>query len=374
MAIIGVKGHWALALSAPLDKLTVLDIKSVKLISEAGNVLPSAELEFELRDKKVFHELGQGKILQIAIGVDENSLVTGNYSIFSRKKVMETEEAVLVKLILTHASIGYTMETKVKIYNEKSLPLINQLASESGFTFSTNIPDTMDKMKWVQSNISNRTMVNKLWFHSKLANKADVMLIGITPDSKLHCRSLEKTKQGSGVGKWAFVPDPSSPTNGFTPIIYSQNLNYKSFVGTVDYLSGYSQTRIVHNVGNKESNYVTPKSSPTLAQTEKDESVNPLLRYSTSSVQLDSNMHPEWYDRQDYVTRSLIKLNAHTIKIICESQYAPCDVTDIAFVFDRTADTGGLWLIKKVCHRIYQGHYTAIITVCRDNPNEVKND
>lgn len=372
MAILGVHKQWALVFSEPLKDLKPIDLISFKMISEAGNIMPSCEIDFFLRDKSKFHELEQGKPITVAVGTDENSLMSGNFAIFKRLKVREEPDYVLVRLILTHQSINYSVNTSVAIYNEKSKNLIATMAGEGGLSFTSNIDDTMDKMKWVRHNISPRRMVNKLWTHSILPNSRDIMLIGITPEGKLHCRSLEKTKAGIGVGKWAFIPYIDCPTNNFTPVYYTQSLEYKSHTGTIDYLGGYSQSRIVHNTDDKSTSMISAKSSPTLAQTKKDESINVAKRFSNVSLQSKDNMHGSWYNRENYTVRSLIKLNAHTIKIICEGQYAPVEVTDIAFVYDRTTDTSGLWLVKKVCHRVYNNVYTLIVTVCRDNPNEVK--
>lgn len=372
MAIIGVKGNWALQLSEPLDILEYSDIISLKMISEAGNILPSCEIRFYLRKKDKFHELNQGKVITIGVGTDEDNLAVGNFVIFSRKKLKEEDELVEVKLLLTHQSVNYSVDTKISTINEKSLPLISNIASRNGFSFQTNIDDTLDKMKWVQSNISDRTMVNKLWFHSILPNQSDLMLIGITPDNKFLCRSFEKTKEGIGVGKWAFIPDKQSPTNGFTPIGYSQNPEYRSNTGTIDYLSGYSKSRVVHNSDNS-SNYVTARQAPTLAQTSKDESTNPSKRLGAISYQSKDNMHNDYYARQEYTMRCLTKFNAHTVKVATEIFFPGC-VTDIAFLYDKhkANDTQGKYLIKRVCHRIFNNRYVALITLCRDNPNEVK--
>lgn len=373
MKTIGVKGQWVLSLSAPLDTLAYYDINSFKMVSEAGNIMPSCEIVFTLRQKEKFHELNQGKVITIGVGNDENNLAIGNFTIFSRKKLKEEDNNVNVKLLLTHQAINYSVDTKISTTNEKSLALLSMIAGRNGFAFNTNIDDTVDKMKWVQSNISDRAMVDKLWFHSVLPSQDDLMLIGITPDSKFLCRSFEKTKAGSGVGKWAFVPDLKSPTNGFSPIVYTQNPEYRSNTGTIDYLSGYSQSRIVHNADKKESDYVTARKAPTLAQTSKDESTNPSRRFATVSYQSKDNMHDSYYARKEYTMRCLTKFNSHTVKIATE-QFVPCDVTDIAFLYDKhkAEDTQGKYLIKKVCHRIYNNRYVGLVTLCRDNPNEVK--
>lgn len=372
MKIIGVKGQWVLSLSEPLDNLEYFDISSFKMISEAGNIMPSCEIVFTLRNKEKFHELNQGKVITIGVGNNENNLAVGNFTIFSRKKLKEENNNVNVRLLLTHQAINYSIDTKVDIKHEKSLPLLSNIATRNSFIFQTNIEDTVDKMKWVQSNISDRSMVNKLWFHSILPNQTDLMLVGITPDNKFLCRSFEKTKDGIGVGKWAFIPDSTSPTNGFTPIIYTQNPEYRSNTGTIDYLNGYSKSRIVHS-DNNNSNYVTARQAPTLAQTSKDESINPTQRIGAISYQSKDNMHSDYYARQEYTIRCLTKFNAHTVKIATETFFPGC-VTDIAFLYDKhkAEDTQGKYLIKKVCHRISNNRYVALITLCRDNPNEVK--
>lgn len=370
--MIGVVGQWCLILSKPLEKLSPYDIISFKMISEAGNILPYCEIIFNLRDKEILHKLNQGTNITVSSGVDPNTLTTGVFTVFSKKKITETPEEVTVRLLLTHSSIKYNIETVSAIYNEKSIDIIPKLVQAHGLKFETNIDTTTDKMKWVQTNTSNRVMVNKLWLHSKLPTNNDLMLTGITPDNRFLCRSLMKTKQGIGVGKWAFIPNEGCPTNGFTPVYYTQHLIHSSNIGAVDYLGGYSQTRLVHNADDGQANFMTATSAPTLAQTDKDESQGTQKRFATVSIQSKDNMHNEWYQRRDYNTRSLNKFNANTVKIIIEEQYVPCNVTDIAFVYDRTTDSGGLWLIKKVCHKVFKNRFVTIVTACRDNPNEVK--
>lgn len=373
MKTIGVKGQWILSLSPPLDTLEYFDINSFKMVSEAGNIMPSCEIVFTLRQKEKFHELNQGKTITVGVGNSEDKLAFGNFTVFSRKKLKEEDNNVDVKLLLTHKSINYSVDTKVSIVNDKSIAILPSLAGRNGFGFSSNIDDTLDKMKWVQSNITDRAMVDKLWFHSVLPDQKDLMLIGITPDSKFLCRSYEKTKAGAGVGKWAFIPDLGSPTNGFTPIIYTQNPEYRSNTGTIDYLSGYSQTRLVHDADSKKSDFITARSAPFLAQTSRDESTNPSLRFASVSYQSKDNMHGSFYARKEYTMRCLTKFNSHTVKIATE-QFIPCEVTDIAFLYDKhkAEDTQGLYLIKRVCHRIYNNRYVGLVTLCRDNPNEVR--
>lgn len=365
---------FSIAIGSHKDFIPEADFDSAMIIEEAGNLLPTCEVVFRLRDMSVLKSINQGNTMLVGIG-NYGKLYYGSFMITRRYIIAEAFDHVDLKLIGILDTVPYLSDTAVKYFKQKKSSECIQAIVSQYFSYKTNFTESPnDTMNWFQSNITDRAMVNKLWLHAKYPDN-DVPMVGITAKQEFLHKGIDKTLKEP---PWILTFDRTK--KGSKIIYYDMKSSVLYNNGVVDAGSGYAKGRIVHNVDVNDTNYNTPQLPVMLASTSKSDSINPGSRASTISIQ-NSNMHENWYDTKDFNVRALSKLNSIQAKVgVILEPLNDLSILDHVIFEDlpqekvsnpAREETSGHWFVSKVCRKIHNRRYVNIITLTRDSINSV---
>lgn len=359
------------------DFFGVHDLISAYVIEEVGNQLPTFEVIFKLRNKDLFDKMNQGSSCKIGIGIEDVKFSGIRYTQFiitGKEKLAENQNEATIRLVGIYDALSYITDTYVTHF--KNMTSFEVLSSKVGkyFTFKTNLPNSLDKMTWHQTNVSDKIMINKLWLHSVFPEQ-DTPMVAITSKGEFLYKGVKKTMTEKF---WNFQPDDHDWSSN--TVLYETRPQYRFAQGTVDAYAGYAQSRIVHDVDSNKSSYNTPEWEIKMAQTGKDESIEPGSRISAISIQ-NTNVHDQYFDAKDYNTRVLAKISAAQCKVYWEKSFA----YDSLSLLDKVKlddfperkggyshDTGGYWFISKICRKIEDQRFKMIVTLTKDMLNNRK--
>ena len=357
------------------DFFTPEELVSVITTEEVGNQLPAFELVFVLKNKILFDLMNQGTACKIGIGIEGtkfNGIRYTQFVITNKEKLSENHNQFIIRLVGIYDALSYITDSFVTHFKDKTSMQVLSYKAGKYFQFKTNLPNSLDKMTWHQTNISDKLMINKLWLHSVFPEQ-DTPMIGITTRGEFLYKGIKKTL---GEPKfWNFQPDEHnwSPNT----VLYEARPQYRFSQGTVDAYVGYAQSRIVHNVDDNSSSYNTPQWEIKMAQTSKDEPIEPGSRISGVSIQ-NGNVHDQYFDAKDYNMRNLAKISAAQCKVFWEKSFSYEDLSLLDKVklddfptrdLSYSHDTAGYWFISKISRRIFDGRFSMIVTLTRDMLN-----
>lgn len=374
--MIGINKQYSFSIEVggAKDFFGVDDLISASTVEEVGNVLPPMEVIFVLRNKPLFDKMNQGSSCVIGIGIEGlpySGIRYTKFVIISKQKLAESHGNFVIKLVGIYDALPYLTDTFVTYFKQKTS--MEVLSGKAGkyFQFKTNLPNSLDKMNWHQTNISDKNMVNKLWLHSVFPNQ-DTPMVGITSKGEFLYKGVKATM---GEPFWNFQPDAHDWKSN--SVLYETRPQFKFNSGIVDAFAGYAQSRLVHNVDENQTSYNTPLWEVKMAQTAKDESIDPGSRIAQVSIQ-NSNVHSQYFDAKDYNTRVLAKLNGAQAKFYWEKSF----VSDNFSLLDKVKvddfpvrsggyshDTGGFWFISKICRKIVHQRFVMIVTITKDMLN-----
>ena len=375
--MIGINKQFVLSVTVggESDFFGVNDLISAMTVEEVGNQLPTFELVFVLRNKALFDFMNQGSSCKIGIGIEGTKFDGIRYTqfvIISKEKLAENHDHFVIRLVGIYDALPYLTDTFVSVFrNMTSFELLSSKVS-SYFTFKTNLPNSNDRMTWHQTNVSDQKMVKSLWLHSAFPQN-DTPMVGISTKGEFIYKGVKKTLEED---HWNFQPDSHNWTS--RTVLYETRPIFRFNQGTVDALAGYASSRIVHNVDSNQTSYNVPSWQVKMAQTTKDESIEPGSRIASVSIQ-NGNVHGSYWDSMDYHMRVLAKISAAQCKVYWEKSFAYDDLALLDkvqlddFPVDQgnsyNHDTAGYWFISKICRKIENGKFRMIVTLTKDMLN-----
>jgi hypothetical protein len=371
--MIGARGGYLAAfnIGSRKDFIREDELIKFKMIEEAGNVLPSFELIFDVRDSSIIPLLAEGNTIYSMLGKDENSITNIRLNILKREKIRNTSATQRVRLVGVFDAVPYMTSATVDTYNGTSLSIIKKLVSKY-FRFQTNIRTTDDSMVWVRENISDRAFINRLWLHSHL--KSDTLLTGICSDGLFRYSSLKNLLDQDPT--WKFSAKASREKNSLT---YNGSPKIWSDSGFINHLAGYARSRIIHDVDKISTTYNTPNNGLLMAVSKEAERNPDVGRILSKVSVVNSNIHEQFYQAYDNNVRNLLLLNTLKAKVSFDGEYFPIRLHDIAMFKDdadsvnreSSEDSSGLWVTSKVCRIVTDREFKTIVTLSRDGMNSV---
>lgn len=374
--MIGLEGGYVASFSVGTytDFVRDADLHLFKLIEEAGNILPIAELEFTLRDASISKYLTEKATIMVSIGRDKDQMVTTSLVITKRDKSRASLQSQSVRLLLALDKTGYMLNCSTSCIPGSSLSVISSVVKKY-FKVETNITATSDSMSWIQHNISDRNFVNNIWLHSLPKN--DLMMVGITSQAKFRIRGLAKLL--SRDPEWVFSSTTVKESDKNKVIRYKPNAISWSDSALLNSLGGYSKSRIVHNLDDNSSSYQTPNNGSMMAISSHQEQNSDVgRRVSSVSVHTDG-IYDRYHQSYDANVKRLLQLQIQKVKLQVDDRYIPVQVLDsVLFIDDMdinraaaTEDTSGRYIVSKVARVIKNRKFYTIITLCRDGMNGV---
>jgi len=203
------------------------------LIEEAGNVLPTWELQLNSLDEKAIQLLNEKNPLTVTMGFDQQVQATSELIPVSMgtMDISDDERVMVVKGVLN--APGYSANSKYLLSEKKSaLEVMEETASEF---FDTDLDPNKseDEQVWIRPYTSAKRFVNELWVRGDLPGSTP--MIGISADGTFVVRSLSKVKIGK---KWTFV---NNLEGDFNTIPYMDNPLLNFDTGFLNAWFGYGR-------------------------------------------------------------------------------------------------------------------------------------
>lgn len=223
------------------------DLFGLKIIQEAGAILPTVEVVFNTGDMELLKHLNSLSTMSVTVGQSPTDTVTINCKIASRQLLDDRDSARVVRLTGVLAKTGFNFVSISSIYEDKtSLEVMNAIASKY-FKWVSNIDNLSsgnDRNNWIQSfNMTDKAMFTKAWLHSDHSD--DNILTAITLEGEMLVHSVDKIVSQSEPD-WVFTSSVS--TGASNEIIYAGSPRITTNPGLSSMLGAAKKKRIIHNL------------------------------------------------------------------------------------------------------------------------------
>jgi len=374
--MIGVEGQYLLKVSlGDLDDfLKEEDLISFTLIEEVGNVLPQFELMFTTADADILSYISEGNKLQISLGSHHLELLPSPYMIFSKQIAKAGHQLFRLKLVGLYDAPRYLSEDKSRAFSGNSSEVIVQIAQENGFTVD-NQATTNDAQNWLQSSISDKLFVNKVWLHSWIDNS--VLTLAITSDGSFLLRDIRKLATEDE--KWKFVPnDPRSDKEHS----YGGDYVVISETGFLNQYAGYGRQFEQISLLDSTIETVVPDISPIFGLSQALDRFAELVG-KRKSVQLpvNDNVHSNYWKAYFNNLAFLSSLSSTRIQLTVAGYYLPVRPLDLVHFYEYDPNNkisvgaySGLYVVTKVSRVITNKSFQTHIEISREVLNFLKGD
>jgi hypothetical protein len=261
--MINLSGQYSLVFSVAGfdDFLTELDLQYLKVVEEAGNILPTFEIVFTLLDKNILKYLNEGNPFYISFGEDGSNLTTSSFRIMGKNLNKLGQGKYIVRLMGVYNAFPYYTDCKIQITDKVSgIKVIQDVASQHFSTVDSNIANSQDNQAWIQHNTPDRVFVNEVWMHSHIANSFPA--IGITSQGIFVLRDVRKLSVGDYT--WKFVSAYDDITDP-KEILIDPAYSMESMTGLVNAWVGYGKEKNLWDVDKSVASVDKPALTPMLA-------------------------------------------------------------------------------------------------------------
>jgi len=161
------------------DFLTEEDLVSITLIEDAGNTVPTFDVNFRVHDNEILSLFNEKEILKLWHGKKPEDMVQIPIHITGLAFQRESDTTTLVSLKGLLA-MGYVNTQEYKIYEQKSsIDVIKEITGSYFKSDKNNITSSDDTQNWVNFGKTRKSFVTELWLHCNLSNGLPMAAITI---------------------------------------------------------------------------------------------------------------------------------------------------------------------------------------------------
>lgn len=265
----------------------------MKIIEQAGNVMPAMELTFKTSQPRLLKYLNETNPLKVQMGVTEFRL-DAEYRIKHKriKRDSNGNYTVIAHALLNNSN--YLLTPKRRTFGNalsdgtpvSGLEIINAVAQENFSTIESNIEKSEDYMIRIQPSISNKAFIDEVW--STLYTPDTFVLCGITMGGKFKLadmRALVSTDP-----KWHFTYKASNPKKEIT----FENESIDDQSGVNNYLFGYIRQQEFWSEDSGD-HYVSTTGNETLMSMSENFNRDNIWLHNTQ-VATNDNMFNEYWE------------------------------------------------------------------------------
>lgn len=216
--------------------VSIDDFKLFTIVEEAGNVLPTFVLIFDIDDESVMEQLNEGNPIVVGFGENSEEMEKNRMTLVGSKIHTSGSGPRRRRIEVTGVlnALDYLSKSVQRITKKIKPMEAMKLALPSSLEFDGADTETeKDEQYWIQPNISNKRWVNDLWLHMNIPGSFP--LVGITADGKFRVRDVKKLVQKKV--DWVFLSDSPIPPRAEeiiyygVPVINQQNGFINSWFG-----------------------------------------------------------------------------------------------------------------------------------------------
>lgn len=372
--MIGIEGSYRFlfSIAGQEDFLSESDLQELKIIEEAGNVLPSFSIVFTLQDKDVLRYFNEGNPLEIAFGVDDLEMTNVKFRILGKPYISKlTQHKYLIKLTGLLDNIKYYSDCKVGIVGPTSGIEAVIGAAENHFSVDTNVQKSQDRQNWIQPNVSDKAFINQVWMHSYLSGSFPA--IGISSQGDFILRDVKKLAK-SGY-KWIFTSTDALKDNEIAFDTWSLG----SSTGFTNAWIGYEREKPVWDIDAGSSQIIKPSLQPIMAPTSDLDRIADVGKRAQEFGLLTENVHTNYHLAFEQNLGYLAVFSSGSnILLQFSGRYVDLKVLDLVFLRDLDINLqgsegyySGSYIVSKIARIVESKNFTTLVQLTRESLGEL---
>ena len=355
------------------------DLEILKIVEEAGNVLPTFLLHFTTYLEDVLAKLNDGTIIKVSMGVDIEHMEDYELSVskFSSEVIGNTN--IKIVCVGFASKINYITDQPVQITDEKSGVEAALEAAAKHFEVDTNITKSKDKMNWIQYSITDKKFVNDCLLHSNVAGS--FVASAISASGKFILRDIKKyLKSIKGKYDWKFTKDNDGLEN---TIIIEGNLKIESRSGFINNWTEYNKIANGLDVtkGGTIDTFSDDSGVLLALSSELDKAKSIKDRFSGTRM-LSDNVHEDFWVCYEKNLKALANLSRLGIPVSFSNEFKKVELLQIAMYSQPSTNNEneaseyvtGLYIISNVTKTIQSNMYNTTCILNREALNVVENE
>jgi hypothetical protein len=338
------------------------------VIEEAGNYLPTFELDFVTQDLDLLKKIKETTPIKAIFGTEGSESLTTEFVILE-KEFSKSGNSYKVNLKGIYNASSYLYDPKIASYDDFSVNVIRQVVGRTFKEVDFTKKITKDKQVWIQYNIPDRKFVSEVWLHSYLSED-DFLLIGITSFGKFKCLSFKDILQRKPWKAYGIHRETLSDRE----FLYEGDITIQSKTGFINKLVS-SKEVIQYDILNNQYQTEILQFKPLLGlTTDLDASLQTKLKSYYKKD--DDNVHQQFFRAYERNLAYLLLLSRTEVELSYTAKFYPHEVLDPVYVIDTHPRTkgfedlyAGLYIISKVVRIFANKSMRTSLTLVRDTLN-----
>ncbi len=380
--MIGVEGRYTVRfnIGGEEDFLAEEDLGKFVIIEEAGNVLPTWEVEFTLRDDKILELFNEGNILQYTFGEDLDSQKDVELRILKKTiaKVGKTQYTIYLAGIFN--ALEYVSNCQIRSFTGKSgVEVIQTVVAENfGARLEFNTNTSSDNQTWIQPNVPNKRFVNDVWMHSY--TPASFIAVGISSDGTFILKDIMKETVNEPA--WNFILAESDTDKNTKDVVCDGDYYVMAQSGFINHWLAYGRTQSIRVVEAAIDSTFTPElQALTPIGGQLDRSVVVTKRVADFGL-LNDNVHDKYWEAY-YTNLSYLALFSSTKVVVSYPREMKKDmkVLDLVMFGDErvkdeklNSEYSGLYFITKISRIIENRQFVTVVELGREAMGSLQGD
>jgi len=381
--MIGTKGQYIVKFSikgVKDDFLAEEDLLEFLLVEEAGNVLPSFELFFNLKNPKFLAYFNEGNTINISIGKDEISLTDMRAVVLHKIMTRKGTSIYQLKITGLMEALDYLNNSKARVLPSKTAFAAIQEVVSTYFTFKTNASPTQDSMNWIQPSIPDKVFVNNLWAHSNLPGS--FLAIGIGADSSFILKDVKKAVSSQENYDWRLVNETiTNEQSTSKDITIDSDYVIESETGFINRWFGYEREIPIVDRDTGVASTVTPTTNTYMALSKKFDRAS-AIDSRTADITLQSrNQHSKYWESYISNLSNLALFGSTRIEVSFTNAYRQLKLLDVVMFKDLELDNklaaesfSGLYLLTRIARQITRKTLLTTMEISRETFNSNKGE
>jgi hypothetical protein len=375
--MIGVSGQYLFIfnLGDKKDFIEEADLIGFKCFEEAGNILPTFQLEFRTSDSEIPRYLNEGNELKVSVGKSLQDVETYKLLIQHTESGRQGQNKISCVVTGILSALKYHKNNILITPKQDGITTIQQITSKN-FIFDSNVISTgTDTMNWIQHGISDKKFINSVWMHTYIPDS--FLAVGISMDNHFIIRDIKKKFQ-SGIFDWRL----SSRVDTDKDISYDGDYTIQSKAGFINAWMGHKRIKPIYDLDSGEFSSVSQEIKPLIAITNKLMRRAEIESKNAEIGVTSSNVHSNYWKAYLANLSSLAIFSTVKISVSFQNQFKNVRVLDS--VMFREVDTqnsqvsmeysSGLYIVSKVGRILSNRQFLTVLELCRESNNQPLGD
>lgn len=355
------------------------DLELLKIVEEAGNVLPTFMMVFSTYLEEVITKLNDGTIIKVSMGktIEEMEDYELSVSKFSSKVVSNT--LIEIECIGFASRINYITDQPMQITDEKSGVEVAIETASKHFNVDSNITKSKDKMRWIQPSVTDKKFVTDCLLHSYTPNT--FIATAITGSGDFIVRDIAKyLKALRGGYDWKFTKDNDG---GPKTISIESTLKISSRSGFINNWTGYKKISNGIDVSKADTTDVFSEDATVLLalSDEVDKAKSIQDRFAGTKI-ANGNTHGTFWESYEANLKGLANLSRLGMGVSFSNEFRSVKPLQVAMYSQPSTENEdeaseyvtGLYIISNVTKTIQANMFNITCILNREALNVVENE